>query len=61
VAVDAAELPARLERDRSAVKGQWDLPGGGHRTCPVVAVGSARWRPPDLPGGGRGICPVAAT
>jgi len=33
------------------VKGQWDLPGGGHWFCPLVATGSARWRPVEVPWG----------
>jgi len=32
------------------VNGQLDLPGGGQWFCPVVAIGSARWRPVELPG-----------
>jgi len=24
------------------VKGHWEMPGGGHGLCPLVAIGSAR-------------------
>jgi len=31
----------------SAQRRSWNLPGDGHETCPVVAMGSAqRWPPP---------------
>ena len=31
------------------VKGQWELPRGGHETCPVTASRTARWWPWNLP------------
>jgi hypothetical protein len=34
----------------SAVKGHWEVPGGGHELCPLVAIGSAQGWPPDVPG-----------
>jgi hypothetical protein len=32
--------------ERVGVKGQSELPSGGHENCPLVARGSAQWRPP---------------
>ena len=33
------------------VKGQQELPSGGHETCPLTVTGTARWWPWDLPKG----------
>ena len=35
----------------ASVKGQWELPSGGHETCPLAATRVARWWPWDLRGG----------
>jgi hypothetical protein len=45
-AMAAGDAPSR-----SAVKGQWDLPGGGQRDCPAVVNRTARWWPGVLPEG----------
>jgi hypothetical protein len=33
------------------VKGQSELPSGGHESCPLTVTRSARWWPRDLPKG----------
>ena len=61
-------FPTVLEAGRvRAVKGHWDLPGGGQETCPVAVTRIARWWPWDLPCGGhhgrgygRGLTPWPA-
>lgn len=44
-----------------SVKGHWELPGGGHENCPVVAMRSARSWPPVRPVciSGQGFYPLA--
>ncbi len=38
----------------TSVKGQSELPSGGHETCPLTVTRTARWWPWDLPMGAGG-------
>ena len=45
----------------TAVKGHWELLGGGHENCPVVAMGSARLATVRPVWSGQGLTPLPAS